>query len=324
MNLEEWIKNGKVSQSNINLEEVNWDMVKGQIVGGSKNVLDSYKFLMMIGKEFVHSHHECLYEGISGYLKLENHLIIAQATVIKDGLPLIERTPNIGENSYFERRKIAPSSKLWRYTNFDKFEDLIKRGDLYYSRLDKFSDNLEGVSSYTSIKRIIEDPMIEEGDKHKSIELYMKRMESNKKNAYVSCWHINETINYKMWDIYGGGSVESVAILTTKKVFDNEVKKSRFPVLNEPVQYFEEPYFNQYAYWFPTFFKRKSFEHENELRSIIFIYEMGLNYMRIKVDLEKFIKKNYVHPDASKEYFHKIRLLVKENKLRIPVVRLTR
>ena len=216
--------------------------------------------------------------------------------------------------------EILNSNKLWRFINLQKFEDVIITKSIFYARLDMFKDKLEGISPFTSIKAILQDPEKTEEQKKETYELYKIRMENNRRVGYASCWHINENINFDMWDEYGESSHESIAIQTNLKNLEKIIKHTGLPVLNEPVRYFDEPYFNQNAYWFPTLFKRSEYAHEKEFRSILFVHGFELPGLKIKINPEEFISRIYVHPKASKEYFKKIRLFVKGNGLKIPVV----
>lgn len=272
--------------------------------------------------------HECLYEGKIGYEKLENHVIFMQITAREgrkygDNITDIEITPSVNNiNPVFKRKKISSVEKLWRYMSFQKFEDLVKTQSLYYARMDQFEDSLEGISPFTCIKSILSDKTKSDEQKQECMRLYNIRMENNRKVSFVSCWHINENINYNMWNQYGQNSVESIGIQTNFKKFNMILEKSGFSVLNEPVQYFEEPYFNQNAYWFPTIFKRSKFEHEQEFRSILFVHDLDVKGIKIKVDLKEIITKIYIHPQASKDFFKKTRLFLKKNNLKIPIVQI--
>ena len=125
-----------------------------------------------------------------------------------------------------------------------------------------------------------------------------------------------------MWDIYGDGSVDSIAIQTNPEKLDFELKKSIVPIINEPIRYFDDPFFNQEAYWFPTFFKRKEFSRESELRSILFLPGThNRTFIKVGVDLEKLISKIFVHPKSDKDHIHIVEGLLKSKGLNIQVVK---
>lgn len=303
----------------------NPDMVMGNVSGEKINKPNWYKVFVLAGTDSKISKHECLYEGKGAYEKLKDHVILSQITVRnhvenRNQHTDIVNTP-VGTNRNYltPRNLLLVSNRLWRYLDYFKFEDLIKSGSLYYSRLDRFQDKLEGVSPFSCIKAIASDLEKNEEQKREAIRLYNIRMERNREIGFASCWHINDGLNYNMWDSYGHKAADSIAIRATERKLCSVLKKSGFPFLNEPVQYFEEPYFNQNAYWFPTMFKRKEFQSEQEFRSILFAHGISLGGIKIKIDLKDLIDRIYVHPNASKDFFKEIRKLVKAKGLQIPI-----
>ena len=203
-----------------------------------------------------------------------------------------------------------------------KFEDLINSSKLYLARIDRFKDNLEGISP-DSCREAIKSDSRTKKQQEESLKLYEERLQTNRKISFACCWHINDNINYDIWNEYGKESLESIAIQTNFKKLNQELSKSPLPIINEPIRYFDDPYFNQEAYWFPTFFKRKKYSHESELRSISFLPGIhNQKALRIDIDLEKIISKIFVHPKSDKRHLKKIKDLIKKKGLNIQVVKL--
>lgn len=304
----------------------NPDMVLVNVDGNEVAKPDWHKVFVFGGKDSKVTHHECLYEGKVAYEKLYDHVIFAQITVSgerKEGDKYkdIENTPtDAAISNLIPRWQLLYEKKLWRYLTPFKFKDLITSRSLYFARLDQFEDNLEGISPFSCMKAIIRDGQKNDEQKKEAVRLYKKRMENNRKLSFACCWHLNTRLNEEMWNIYGQNSHESVCIKTDAQKLERSLRKSGFPVLNEPVQYFDEPYFNQNAYWFPTMFKRSEYKPEQEFRSILFAYGVEQKGLKLKINPEELITKIYVHPNASKEYFKEIKLFIKQNNLKIPVV----
>lgn len=305
----------------------NPDKVLGVIEGKEAKPPSWEKFFIFGGTDSKITNHSCYYEGKVAYEKLEDHVILAQITIDKDDpnkkgdtYKNIENTPIIEKVSPLKTREILSNNKkIWRFINLFKFESLINSQSLYFARIDQFKDNLEGISSFSSIKAILNDTQKNQIQKDEALKLYTIRMNNNRKCCYACCWHINDNINFELWDEYGGGSTEYIAIQTNFKKLNRNLEKTGMPVLNEPITYFEEPYFNQNSYWFPTLFKRLKYEYESELRSLLMIYGFEQISLSIPINLEDFISKIYVHPKASKVFFKKIRLFIKDKGLKIPV-----
>lgn len=306
--------------------EKNLDMSWGVTSDDPNNRPNWYKtFMLLSTKDKKIVTHECLYEGISSYLKTEDHLIIGQIHIRDKVHHGIEGTPN--QNPYIRstpRIKLSDGQRIWRYISLNKFEDLINSSKLYFARIDRFNDNLEGISPESCRKAIISDGS-DKAKQEETLKYYEERLLNNRKISFACCWHINDNINYSIWDEYGKGSVESIAIQTNFKKLNSEIRKSRVPIINEPIRYFENPFFNQEAYWFPTFFKRNEYSHESELRSILFMpNNLNLGSIKIDVNLEKLISKIFVHPKSDKNHLIKIKRLVKDKGLNIQVVKRTK
>jgi hypothetical protein len=306
----------------------NPDMVVGCLLGEEAIKPNWYKVFIMANTESKVIQHECLYEGTAAYQKLYDHVIVAQITVKgqrKEGDTFkdIENTPTGTYISYLQpRQNLIASGKIWRYLTYFKFEDLIKSHSLYFTRLDQFPDKLEGVSPYSCIKAILADKQKNEEQRREAFRLYKIRMENNRKVGFACCWHINDEINYDMWENYGQNSTDSICIETNVNRLKKVLEKSQLPFLEEPVQYFDEPYFNQNAYWFPSLFKRGNFKYEREFRSILFVHGFDIKGVKININPAELIRRIYIHPNASKEFFKQIRGFIKSNGLSIPIAQI--
>ena len=167
---------------------------------------------------------------------------------------------------------------LWRYMDFAKFVDLVERRRLYFAALHKMEDNFEGrycrpavehmrdTDSRTSVsgRMVLGTTTSMLGGAHNTA----KKMEAQARRLVcVSCWHWNQHESSAMWKLYLSAG-EGVAIRTTfGRVVDSFAD---FPgvVYAGRVQYIDYahdpmPFNNLLA---PAVYKRKSFEHEHEVR----------------------------------------------------------
>lgn len=305
------------------IEEI--DMTYGIQEGQNMPNLDWYKMWIMGDTNNQLVQKKCLIEGKASYESLRNHVILMQINVKdnddkKSSIIEYEQTPFGSDVHYLiPKHLLLGNNILWRYMSLSKFEDIINNKHLHYSRLDQFKDNLEGQAPFACKRAIALSPFSRE-QKLINLRLYKKRMLNNRQQSFACCWHINDKINHSLWKEYGSDNVESICIRTSVNKLESELQKTKLPFINEPVQYFKEPYFNQNAYWFPALFKRDSYNHEKEYRSIVSIPGFDINYGKIKVNPEKIISKIYLHPNASKEFCLKIKTLIKTKNMSIPVV----
>lgn len=200
--------------------------------------------------------------------------------------------------------------KIWRYMDFTKFESLISSSKLYLSRSDIFEDTFEGSLPRKMYENRIEG-FLKSGCKINDYILISNSHMKLKENIYINCWHLNNYESNAMWKLYTKSN-ESVAIQTTysklQNTLDNEVFMGQVTYID-----YENDTFNDIDI-LPLFMhKRKSFEHEKEVR-IIKIEPLKINeeytdkisyeYFKkaplgINIDIDLNIIDNiYINPSA--------------------------
>jgi hypothetical protein len=201
--------------------------------------------------------------------------------------------------------------KVWKYMDFKKLISLIETGCLFFTRADKFNDPFEG--SYPKINTQVAGPHMSEF--HKQWRRY----------AAINCWHMNEHESDAMWKLYRNGD-EGVAIQSTysrlKKSLTDE--QGIFLGIVKYIDY-ETEYVDSMdsGNVIPPFVhKRKSFEHEREVRAVMMkcpprndkggthFEENTIDFgVEIQTNLEVLIEKIYVAPN-SPPWFSKLVKLV--------------
>lgn len=127
-------------------------------------------------------------------------------------------------------------------------------------------------------------------------------------SLYANCWHHSEYESSAMWNQYANRN-ETVAI-TIKSDSLISLTDSENYHLNK-VKYIDfenDPNFDQFnVNWTGGFIKRKSFEHENEVRILyhdrvegVPATEFGdkVKYLELKNDLHSIIEKVWINPLA--------------------------
>ncbi|MEB9411393.1 hypothetical protein P4J00_28325 [Bacillus cereus] len=205
--------------------------------------------------------------------------------------------------------------KIWRYMDFTKFMSLLDKKELYFSRADKFSDKFEG--TFPKANREMRDLTFEKDFgllRGTSLTQSLNAMyKKYREYVFINCWHMNEYESAAMWDLYVGGS-EGIAIQSSfdrlEKAIEDCPQKIRFG----KVEYRD---FNKAPVSIDNaidmfIYKRKSFEHECELRAMHILpfvknvagwadleaespVEHGLG---ISCNIEILIEKIYISPTA--------------------------
>jgi len=220
---------------------------------------------------------------------------------------------------------------VWRYMDFTKFVSFVESQSLYFARADKFDDPFEGslpkmnvVGRETVQRRILSSPHFPQ----EARETYLKQIASTGEiNQYwrkfyaINCWHMNEHESAAMWKLYlksnEGIAVQSTyrklreSIIDDEKVYLGKVKYIDYE--KESIDHYYGPnftndfIFNMFA---PFVYKRKSFEHEREVRALIerlpttsgeqigHYQDTIAHGVKIKVDVKRLVENIYIAPSA--------------------------
>lgn len=190
---------------------------------------------------------------------------LSQFSSIKNDLPLI-----IKKKAWAPFQKPENSSgKIWRFMNFTKFLSLIDTRSLWFARADQFDDPWEGAfpKNYAAGALDFEKRM-----KGHDKDYYIHLQKFLKQNIFVNCWHANDYESEAMWRLYTTVP-ESIAIQSTfddlQSCFNDD--KSKYVKVGK-VTYADYDlgfdYGNNDYVIKPFLHKRKSFEHEQEVRAI--------------------------------------------------------
>ena len=152
-------------------------------------------------------------------------------------------------------------TKIWRYLDLTKLMSIFERQELFFSRADKFSDPYEGVMTKPAREEM----------KRLHGWTWDKGFKENKKKFCLNCWHINQFESDSMWKLYSASNM-GLAIQSSIKSFIKSINiEDRFDVYLGKIDYlnYEADIFD-YGNLFRYFLiKRKSFEHEKEVRALV-------------------------------------------------------
>jgi hypothetical protein len=250
-----------------------------------------------------------------------------------------------------------PDVKIWHYMDFANYVALLEEGALWFSRADKLSesfgdrlgDPFEGTISrgtlevlreqYNLIEFEGQEPMSREHIE-KVVEFHIGSTKEMRQWTYLNSWHMNERESAAMWRLYARTN-EAVAIRSTyarlrdclpekahvgkvdmRRLVGKWVKAASHVYLGvvRYIDYSTQP-MPQGNVYYPFIYKRKSFEHEHELRAVIPATpvverpEGGVYHQRelrnlepgqlVPVSLEDLIEGIYVAPTAP-PWFRKV------------------
>jgi hypothetical protein len=162
--------------------------------------------------------------------------------------------------------------KIWRYMDFVKFVSLIDSKKLFLARSDKLGDAFEG--SYPEANVIVREDTLNKNGFSDFVEITADIFKKIREYTFISCWHINQFESDAMWKLYSY-SGQGIAIQSSYYRLLTSLNEASQNIFVGLVQYID--YSNYCAYGVnalgnalsPFFLKRKSFEHERELRAMI-------------------------------------------------------
>ena len=179
---------------------------------------------------------------------------------------------------------------------------------MIFCRADNFEDPYEGIPS-ESVLRQIEEIEHENPASLSDIESFFDSLQRMREHCFVNCWHLNEVESDAMWKIFVK-SDEGIAIKTKFSILEDQVTKNCEMTSKLGLVNYNPPssiYVDNNEMHAPIFYKRKSFEHEREVRAVIisrstdeiFVSESPQPLiLSIRVDLTELINEVHISPTA--------------------------
>jgi hypothetical protein len=221
---------------------------------------------------------------------------------------------------------------VWRYLDFTKFVALFENRSLHFTRIDRFSDLLEGSWPAASIVER-EQLAARVSPMHRDLaESYVTGIPAASKRlrtqAAANCWHMNEHESAAMWRLYLS-SKDGIAIRSTYARLKAGFTAAE-PVYLGKVNYIDYScqHIDIYNLLNPLTHKRKSFEHEREVRAAIVrmnpvagqpdqIPESGIE---VPVDPETLIDAIFVAPTSPAWFRTLVEAVLRRYSSRLPVL----
>jgi hypothetical protein len=203
------------------------------------------------------------------------------------------------QDERFEEPEDA-SSKIFKYMDFPRFVSLLHRKSLYFCQPECLEDPFEG-SLWPS-------RILNKSENHTALD-FARKVKSFYPTIKVNCWHISNKESAAMWKLYSdpnaGIAIEST-FANLQKSFASckqEVRIGKVKYIDYDIEQFEEGHGDDL--FTPFLYKRLSFEHEKELRAIIWDPEAKFETderggVYVPIDLEKLISKVLICPDMPK------------------------
>lgn len=180
---------------------------------------------------------------------------------------------------------------IWRYLDFPKFISLLHKKKLFFSKANKFNDRYEGATTEANItSRRSEFPNIPKDD----FQSMLTHMEIIKNHIFVNCWQVKNVEMSLMWGQYVKSKVGVAINSTYKNLKKSLFNNSNINIYSGGVKYIDYTFskFNELEGFQYFLHKRKNFEDENELRTMVLL----LPHELIKIASEDKTKQGIFLP----------------------------
>lgn len=147
--------------------------------------------------------------------------------------------------------------RVWRYMDFTQFVSTLEESGLLFTRADLLVDRFEGTMS---------KPLFDYLERHSDPEQHAGLLRLTKGWSFVNCWHMNDCESAAMWRLYST-SHESICVQTTYERLRTALAEDVYIGVVNYISYERDKIPPGNVFW-PLVHKRKSFEHERELRAV--------------------------------------------------------
>jgi hypothetical protein len=161
----------------------------------------------------------------------------------------------------------SPGCTIWRYMDFTKFVSMLAKRGLFSPRVCCLDDPFEGSTPKANVLWR-EELATNHGLERDAFAPLGAGLKWSRQWTLVNCWHMNDVESAAMWHLYSQ-SDEAIAIKSTFGLLDQCLGDHCYIGMVEYLDYDSDTDVIESRNNLATFVhKRKSFEHEKELRAL--------------------------------------------------------
>jgi hypothetical protein len=229
------------------------------------------------------------------------------------------------DHPVFEK-PLNKNQKIWKYMSFTKFASLLDKKALFFCRADKLGDPFEGSFSRANIS--LRPIVYKDTVKTDALKIFSAISKQQIRFFILNCWSMSDCESAALWKIYTNDN-EGIALQSTftrlTQSFNSEAIDKVYIGKVKYIDY-EKDWLPEGNLFYPLIHKRKSFQHENELRAVIVKYpetENGqMNIMTgkdvfdvgdyVDVNLQTLVENVYVSPTAPEWFTNLVRSIMEK------------
>lgn len=211
---------------------------------------------------------------------------------------------------------------VWRYMSLEKLQHMIRTQSIYLTRLDQFTDPLEGTIPSAIKTRFVRERLPQASNATTFVGEFDRFFGSLRANSYASCWRQSASESSGAWGEYCGLS-EGVVV---KSSIDRLVATFEGRASIATVQYvsWEAPDLDLDVIWRPFELKHQCFEREQEVRIVRPPDELialpagqaagallagceGPRFLELDVEPDELVVEIRMHPCSSTAFRSRVR-----------------
>mgnify|MGYP000007999052 FL=1 len=201
--------------------------------------------------------------------------------------------------------------RVWRYMDFAKFVNIAIFQSLYLPRSDMFEDLFEGTYSQATVDKFPK-PSSTKADLMTAHygALLVNLLEAQpkiRKQTFISCWHLSNHESAAMWKLYSASN-QAIAIVSTYAKLAKSMPDGSYIGKVEYIDY-GDTFIPTGSPLIPFFRKRKSFEHEKEIRVVVqnSCYVADKYGVTVPFQVSEIIDSIFIAPSAPGWYLSTVR-----------------
>ena len=202
--------------------------------------------------------------------------------------------------------------KIWRYLDFTKFVSMLDTRSIFFPSASSFIDKFEG--SYSKKNMELRSLL------NKNERKEYPSMSNLRQEVGISCWHANDHESAAMWELYSKTN-ESVCIQSSFEKLSIVLEGKADIGLVQYIDYADE-FIPEHDPYLAFLYKRKSYEHESEVRALIkkLPDENCGSGVNVEVDLELLIESIFVSPSAPLWFHDLVENTIKRFSIKKPII----
>lgn len=220
--------------------------------------------------------------------------------IVRDRLNIFNECEGCMYKTHEYISEINNDDILWKYMDLSKFLSLLTTQKAWFTRLDKFTDDVyEGRYPKANIEK---RPLIYSDEFCPPQEMYDKLEQIARTQNFVWCFHQSKFESAAMWKLYAKDN--GIAIKTIGRKLKQAFKNEEKDIYITPITYidYSEDFMPEGFAFYGALHKRKSFEYEKEVRCLYFEND-NVKYkdkggLLINISLDELIDEIMISPYA--------------------------